>query len=277
MDRGELRRFLGAVRKQRFIDYLDPLGETPMQAFERRLRWAERVWDDPGSTEEADFLLKNADELRRVLAREAAEDESADWVEGVEAGKEGGHGKIARKTSMVDVSAVGDVETPTPVPERRVEPMRLPQPGSRGGAAPGRAGPIPVEQRKTDVPDDEPMVGIMKMEDVTPVSPLGRTAPASSGASLGMSASGNVPPAIMSFRPSRRNDVPVTQRRVGPVAAVLLSLVAIAVGGGFGWWWTHRAPEGVTATDVETPPETPASATPPVVARAEERRGGKEC
>jgi len=89
----ELNAFLASVRRTRFVDYLDPLGETAQTALERRLSWARVSQHDPAYREEARFLIGNSDALRDVLRRELAED---DWVEDASAGAEWGGGGGAR-------------------------------------------------------------------------------------------------------------------------------------------------------------------------------------
>jgi len=74
MDNQSLTRFLATVRRQRLVDYLDPIGVTPQEALEQRLRWAARSRDDPQHADEAQFLLDHAAALREVVDREVAED-----------------------------------------------------------------------------------------------------------------------------------------------------------------------------------------------------------
>ncbi|MEQ1571800.1 MAG: hypothetical protein ABMA64_39600, partial [Myxococcota bacterium] len=81
----ELNVFLASVRRTRFVDYLDPLGETAQNAFERRLSWARVSQHDPAYADEARFLLDHAEALREVLRRELEED---DWVEEADVGRE---------------------------------------------------------------------------------------------------------------------------------------------------------------------------------------------
>lgn len=81
----DLNAFLASVRRTRFVDYLDPLGETAQNAFERRLSWARVSQHDPAYADEARFLLDNSDSLRDVLRRELEED---DWIEEADVGRE---------------------------------------------------------------------------------------------------------------------------------------------------------------------------------------------
>lgn len=128
MTRNELNQFLAAVRKTTFTDYLDPIGEPTLQAFERRLKWAERVIDDPSYTEEASFLLDHKVALREVVQRE--DDQESNWVEVAEVGEE--HGKKAawRQGSTItpDMIDANDLEpTPMPAPPRASSaPTKLP-------------------------------------------------------------------------------------------------------------------------------------------------------
>ena len=80
-----LSAFLASVRRTRFVDYLDPLGETAQNAFERRLSWARVSQHDPAYADEARFLLDHAEFLREVLRRELEED---DWIEEADVGRE---------------------------------------------------------------------------------------------------------------------------------------------------------------------------------------------
>ena len=79
MDKADLNRFLAGVRKTRFIDYLDPIGESAGQAFDRRLKWAERSKDDPQHADEAAFLVENRDDLRALVKAEEAAGQGDDW------------------------------------------------------------------------------------------------------------------------------------------------------------------------------------------------------
>lgn len=83
----ELQAFLRSVGHRRFVDYLDPSGETAQSAFDRRLSWARVSQHDPVTMDEALFLLRNTDPLRDVLRKELAED---DWIEETAAGGEWG-------------------------------------------------------------------------------------------------------------------------------------------------------------------------------------------
>ncbi|MBA2320568.1 MAG: hypothetical protein H0V89_05370, partial [Deltaproteobacteria bacterium] len=60
------------------MDYLDPIGESPLDALERRLKWAERSVEDPALAEEARFLLDHAEDLREI-ARASVVDE--EWMD----------------------------------------------------------------------------------------------------------------------------------------------------------------------------------------------------
>lgn len=140
MNRDDLARFLASQRKKRFIDYLDPIGETAPKAFERRLRWAERSQDDPAKAEEARFLLDNIMPLREVI-RDEMEAESGDWVTGVEAGAGTGGWRGSTK-SATDASMIG-----TPPPAVRVGDI-----------------------------EEVDHTGIMRLEDVTPPGPVARSA-----------------------------------------------------------------------------------------------------
>ncbi len=80
MEPHELARFLAMVRRKSFVDYLDPIGETALQALERRLRWADLSKRDPAYVDEAAFLMRHAASLRD-LVRTMPEAEEDDWAE----------------------------------------------------------------------------------------------------------------------------------------------------------------------------------------------------
>ena len=84
MEPVDLNRFLASVRKTRFIDYLDPIGMSAEDAFEQRLKWANRNASEAAYSDEAEFLLKHATALREHVEREAANPE--EWIDAVEAG-----------------------------------------------------------------------------------------------------------------------------------------------------------------------------------------------
>ena len=104
----QLNAFLASVRRARFVDYLDPLGETAQNAFERRLSWARVSQHDPAYADEARFLLENAEDLREILRRELAED---DWVEQAEVGGEwGAPSTVVHRNNLSDRDRVTEVE-----------------------------------------------------------------------------------------------------------------------------------------------------------------------
>jgi hypothetical protein len=164
MQREDLNRFLASVRKTRFIDYLDPIGETAMQAFERRLRWAERSQEDAAHTDEATFLLENADDLRAVVRKEMEQEQEDDWVDAVDAGSEnvriskpkGGamRESIDEKPATISASKADTDDDddaggePTPLPGVRT--FGPPGKGAGGGGAPQR--PVPRAAQKSEAP-----------------------------------------------------------------------------------------------------------------------------
>ncbi len=79
MQEEALQQFLSSVRCERFIDYLDPIGETAEEALARRVRWARMTRNDPAHADEAMFLLEHERDLRSLLLREL--DASKDWAE----------------------------------------------------------------------------------------------------------------------------------------------------------------------------------------------------
>ncbi len=99
MTEHELDAFLAKVRHTRLVDYLDPLGETAQNAFERRLSWARVTQHDPAYADEARFLLENAEALREVLRDELVED---DWVEDASAGSEFSGTPVARRNLLTE-------------------------------------------------------------------------------------------------------------------------------------------------------------------------------
>lgn len=149
MTEQELNAFLSKVRKPRLVDYLDPLGETAQNAFERKLSWARVSQHDPAFAEEARFLLDNAEELRDVLRDELVED---DWVEDASAGSEFSGGPVARRntlterervTTMFGPEDLDEADTqrgtydPSDLPTRRgapQEPVRRVEPPRAAGA-----------------------------------------------------------------------------------------------------------------------------------------------
>jgi hypothetical protein len=88
MQEEALQQFLSSVRCDRFIDYLDPIGETADEALARRVRWARMTRNDPAHADEAMFLLQHERDLKQVVTREL--DAESTWVEGVSAGQEFG-------------------------------------------------------------------------------------------------------------------------------------------------------------------------------------------
>ncbi len=76
MNREELRAFLATHNVKRFIDYLNPMGITATEAFQRRMVWARMMTDDTRYVDESAFLLENKDALRRLLLREVEEEEN---------------------------------------------------------------------------------------------------------------------------------------------------------------------------------------------------------
>ena len=70
MDDAQLQQFLRLVGCDSLVEYVDPVGETVIEALNRRLKWAERYADDPRKREEAQFLLNHATELQQ-LAKDA--------------------------------------------------------------------------------------------------------------------------------------------------------------------------------------------------------------
>ncbi len=103
----ELSTFLASVRRTRFVDYLDPLGETAHTAFDRRLSWARISQHDAAYADEARFLIDNADALRELLRRELEQD---DWVEEVVAGREFDRGPKVASRPKPTVQEVFDAE-----------------------------------------------------------------------------------------------------------------------------------------------------------------------
>ncbi|MEM6926865.1 MAG: hypothetical protein AAF602_08065 [Myxococcota bacterium] len=107
MTEQELDAFLAKVRHTRLVDYLDPLGETAQNAFERRLSWARVTQHDPAYADEARFLLDHAEALREVLREELVQD---DWVEDASAGSEfSGGAPVARRNLLTERERVTTV------------------------------------------------------------------------------------------------------------------------------------------------------------------------
>ncbi|MEN0068274.1 MAG: hypothetical protein AAGA48_39500 [Myxococcota bacterium] len=107
MTEQELDAFLAKVRRARLVDYLDPLGETAQNAFERRLSWARVTQHDPAYADEARFLLDHTEALRDVLREELVQD---DWVEDASAGSEFTGGQpVARRNLLTERERVTTV------------------------------------------------------------------------------------------------------------------------------------------------------------------------
>ncbi|MEO0600458.1 MAG: hypothetical protein AAF211_03425 [Myxococcota bacterium] len=107
MTEQELAAFLAKVRHTRLVDYLDPLGETAQNAFERRLSWARVTQHDPAYADEARFLLDHAEALREVLREELVQD---DWVEDASAGSEfSGGAPVPRRNLLTERERVTTV------------------------------------------------------------------------------------------------------------------------------------------------------------------------
>jgi hypothetical protein len=155
----ELNTFLASVRRTRFVDYLDPLGETAHTAFDRRLSWARVSQHDPAYAEEARFLLGNMDALRDMLRRELEQD---DWVEEVVAGREFDRGPktvVRPKGGVTEIFQTDDLLGSTPSGnDRPTKSLRAPtmapdEDGSPQVRAPGpRPTPAPSPRNRTPEP-----------------------------------------------------------------------------------------------------------------------------
>jgi len=184
----QLQTFLASVRRTRFVDYLDPLGETAQSALERRLAWARVSQGDPATADEARFLLENADDLREVLRRELDED---DWVEDTSAGREfgggeGGRGagggggttkrappRLRENDRVTEIFQADDIRgATTPVRRTPAAPATRPPRSART--------PLPTARRESaaatlvasveEAERDEVRTGIMRIEDLTDVT-----------------------------------------------------------------------------------------------------------
>ena len=177
----ELEAFLASVRRTRFIDYLDPLGETAQAAFDRRLSWARVSQHDPAYADEASFLLENEPALRRVLTEEL---DSDDWVEVADSGfnygrgggpsgwvkEDGASNEVFSAVEITDEQPLPDFSAPTApaTPTREVSPdAATPRPYPR---RPGlrSATIVPGDDDDDRQWDGDPTrTGIMQMEDIT--------------------------------------------------------------------------------------------------------------
>ncbi len=196
MNRAELEAFLATVRRTRFIDYLDPLGETAQAAFERRLQWARVSQHDPAYAEEALFLLRHEQALRSTLIDELAED---DWVEdGGSDFQYGGKSWVEedRKSNAIfhaveltdehpreltdEVMVEEDEDDPPSIsaPALMDEPVakRVPTPRAM---PPRAAAPMPSLRRSTILPDEPDPDS---EEDTQPPSPVRTAEPAAPAA-----------------------------------------------------------------------------------------------
>jgi hypothetical protein len=157
----DLNAFLASVRRTRFVDYLDPLGETAQNAFERRLSWARVSQHDPAYADEARFLLDNAEDLRELLRRELEED---DWIEEADVGREWETRAPTRTSRMRENDRITEIFQPDDLDTNTGKGQRprntpLPKPtrtggnsrGSQEGAAP-RAVALTDRARGTDSP-----------------------------------------------------------------------------------------------------------------------------
>src|SRR5690554_6526174 len=118
MTQEELSHFLASVRRTRFIDYLDPMGETAHQALERRMKWAARSQSDPAHADEALFLLRDEQALRGLVTEELLDGDD-DWVESAAVGSEWGADtwqSAARSPSHAPLATPPPAE-PEPEPE----------------------------------------------------------------------------------------------------------------------------------------------------------------
>ncbi|MBX2800575.1 MAG: hypothetical protein KTR31_23045 [Myxococcales bacterium] len=137
MRHDELNAFLTSVRHKRLLDYLNPMGETAQDAFERRLSWARVSQHDPEFSDEARFLLRYADALREVLTGELEED---DWVEETHAGGEWGAPSTVRRTQTPVRDRVDSVQPSAVRSERPASKVasRFERKGAAPSASPYR-------------------------------------------------------------------------------------------------------------------------------------------
>lgn len=154
MNPEELNRFLASVRKTRFVDYLDPMGETAHEAFERRLKWAARTRNDPAHAEEAEFLLRHATELRKHLTQEQLESDE-DWVESTSAGSEWGNQSFgwAPSGGAQRPGRAGQRSTPAGAAQKTGRAAQRSTPAGaaqRPGRAPQRSTPAPARRTTSD-------------------------------------------------------------------------------------------------------------------------------
>ena len=68
MKKEELRAFLASHKVKRFIDYLNPMGISATEAFQRRMVWARMMVADDVHRDEATFLLPAIVEVVKGLA-----------------------------------------------------------------------------------------------------------------------------------------------------------------------------------------------------------------
>jgi len=160
MEQRALDQFLALVRRKRFIDYLDPIGITAEEALEQRLRWAERVREDPKHTEEALFLIDNAQELRHLVLEEAAEE---DWVDFVEAGSEATpiHSWL-RRDVVAPFTEMPDTDVQLTTPPASELRYTLPTP------PPERGDETDTDEVVRAEKSAEPEPYLTRMEDLTP-------------------------------------------------------------------------------------------------------------
>lgn len=202
MQEEALQQFLSSVRCERFIDYLDPIGETAEEALARRVRWARMTRNDPAHADEAMFLLQHERDLRSVLTRELDAEDA--WVEGVSAGQEYGGTHWARESG---------------------ETTRLPDSPTDSSA-------------EVHEPDEEP-TGIMRMEDITldgpwtdddpdlAATPIGAVGKPRSAATGPLPTAATVQPGLAQTRGRVRTASPAMRRVSSPTLSATLDMPTI--------------------------------------------------
>jgi hypothetical protein len=145
MTQEELDRFLRAVHRERFVDYLGVgPGEAAQTALDQRLRWASRALSDPGNAAEASFLLQHQDALRAHLKQAADAGYDEEWIEFADAGEENVRASVwvghdATRDDALDLGAfdlADEPPRPQAEPQRPAGPPPRPRPASLAPVGP---------------------------------------------------------------------------------------------------------------------------------------------
>lgn len=206
MQEEALQQFLSSVRCARFIDYLDPIGETAEEALARRVRWARMTRNDPAHADEAMFLLQHEGDLKSVVTRELDAESGWSPLSGAEVWNDEPH-------------EVGGTLIPDDMDDFDDDMESIGDPPSPLG-------------------DTDPIVpsGIMRMEDITLDEPLPPLKPrvGPSARNVGTKdtldnerATASVPPGLLQSRGKVRTASPAVRRVSAPTLSAPLDMPTI--------------------------------------------------